>query len=261
MRAVRMKGKVYLVGAGPGHAELVTVKACRVLGEADVVLHDDLVNPEILQFASASAHVENVGKRCGRAHASQAEIHSKMIAFANRGLAVVRLKGGDPLLFGRAGEEMEALREAGIEFEVVPGVTAACAAAAAARISLTDRRFASKLTILTNHRCGAKTASLEGTVDENTTVIVYMPGTNYQELSARLIEASFAPDTPCVIVSSATSDRQEIRASALADLAEMTNLPAPALLIVGRVAGEYQQGQSVVRAAAEPCVEETREQA
>src|SRR5260370_11240375 len=120
-----MKGKVSLVGAGPGDPELLTMKACRILGEAQVVLHDDLVNPEILRFAPPAARIQNVGKRCGRPHISQEEIHSQMVTFATQGLMVVRLNGGDPLLYGRAGDEMEAFPDAGIEFDVLPGTPAA----------------------------------------------------------------------------------------------------------------------------------------
>src|SRR5271156_4729294 len=123
-----MSAKVYLVGAGPGNPELLTVKALRLLQCADVVLHDDLVSPEILQLIRPGALVQNVGKRCGRKRITQEEIHRRIIGAARGGETVVRLQGGDPLLFGRAGEEMEALRSAGIEFEVVPGVTAAFAA-------------------------------------------------------------------------------------------------------------------------------------
>lgn len=240
-----MKGKVYLVGAGPGDPELLTVKARRILGEACVVLHDDLVNPEILRFAPPSARIENVGKRCGRQHVSQEEIHSRMIVCATRGLTVVRLKGGDPLLFGRAGEEIEALRRAGIEFEVVPGVTAAFGAAASAGIPLTDRRFASKLMLLTNHRCSRENAPLERSLaSKDTTVVVYMPGKDYGDLKQKLFDAAFDPDTPCLVVSCATSERQQIHSSTLEYLATAQNLPAPALLIVGGVAGHYLHKQN-----------------
>src|SRR5258708_35457935 len=156
-----VKGKVYLVGAGPGDPELLTMKACRILGEAQVVLHDDLVNPEILSFAPPSACVQNVGKRCGQAHISQKEINLRMVTSTAEGLIVVRLKGGDPLLYGRAGEEMEALRHAGIEFEVVPGITAAFGAGASARIALTDRKLASKVVFLSNHLCTGENPPLE----------------------------------------------------------------------------------------------------
>jgi uroporphyrin-III C-methyltransferase len=232
-----MNGKVYLVGAGPGDPELLTVKACRILGEAQLVLHDDLVNPEILRIAPPSARVQNVGKRCGQPHISQEEINLQMVASAAEGLIVVRLKGGDPLLYGRAGEEMEALREAGIEFEVVPGVTAAFGAAASARIALTDRRLASKLVFLSNHLCTGKSAILErNSLSDDTTVVVYMPGTDYGALALKLCAAGIDPHTSCLVVSAATTNRQQIHSSTLERLASNPGLPAPALLLVGGVA-------------------------
>jgi uroporphyrin-III C-methyltransferase len=235
-----MKGKVYLVGAGPGDPELLTMKACRILGEARVVLHDDLVNPEILRLAPSSARIQNVGKRCGRPHISQEEIHSQMVTFATQGLMVVRLKGGDPLLYGRAGEEMEALRQAGIEFEVVPGITAAFGAAASARIPLTDRRLASKVLFFSNHLCTGESAPLErNSISSDTTVVVYMPGANYGDLAVKLCAAGFDPQTCCLVVSCATSEQQQIHPSTLENLAATPGLPAPALLIVGGVAGHY----------------------
>src|SRR4029453_8397060 len=150
-----MNGKVFLVGAGPGDPELLTIKALRTLQSADAVLHDDLVSPEILALIPASAEVRNVGKRCGRKNITQEEINALLVAFASFGLKVVRLKSGDPLIFGRAGEEMQALRKAGIDFEVVPGVTSALASAAAARISLTHRESASAVLFVTGHHAKA----------------------------------------------------------------------------------------------------------
>src|SRR5215470_13821556 len=134
-----MTGKVYLVGAGPGDPELLTLKAVRLLRTADAVLHDDLVAPEILHLIPPTAQVHNVGKRCGQKKILQGEINYRMIALASSGLRVVRLKSGDPLIFGRAGEEIETLRRASVPFEVVPGVTSALGAAAAAQIPLTHR--------------------------------------------------------------------------------------------------------------------------
>jgi uroporphyrin-III C-methyltransferase len=238
-----MNGKVYLVGAGPGDPELLTMKACRILGQAEVVLHDDLVNPEILRFASPSARIQNVGKRCGRPHISQEEINLQMVTSAAEGLIVVRLKGGDPLLYGRAGEEMEALREAGIEFEVVPGVTAAFGAAALARIPLTDRRLASKVVFLSNHLCTGESVPLaRNSLSDDTTVVVYMPGTDYGALALKFCAAGLDPDTCCLVVSAATTDRQQIHSSTLEKLAATPGLPAPALLIVGGVAQHYSSG-------------------
>jgi uroporphyrin-III C-methyltransferase len=235
-----MRTKVYLVGAGPGDPELLTIKACRVLSEAQVVLHDDLVNPEILRFARASAHIQNVGKRCGHPRITQEEINSLMVAYANQGLTVVRLKGGDPLLYSRAGEEMEGLREAGIELEVVPGITAAFGAAASAQIPLTDRRQASKVVFLSNHLCTGESVSLKrNSFSDDTTVVVYMPGSDHGDLALKFCAAGFDPHTCCLIVSSATTERQQILSTTLEKLATTPGLPAPALLIVGNVAQHY----------------------
>jgi len=242
-----MKAKVYLVGAGPGDPELLTMKACRILSEARIVLHDDLVNPEILRFAPASARIQNVGKRCGHPRITQEEINSLMVAVASQGLTVVRLKGGDPLLYGRAGEEMEALRRAGIEFEVVPGVTAAFGAAAAARIPLTDRRLASKVMFLSNRLCTGESAPLErNSISQDTTIVIYMPGKEFGELAAKLCAAGFDAHTCCLVVSSATTERQQIHSSTLEKLASTPGLPAPALLIVGSVAAHYSSGENPV---------------
>jgi uroporphyrin-III C-methyltransferase len=139
------KGTVYLVGAGPGDPELLTVRASRLLASCDVVLHDDLVPPAILDAANPRAWILNVGKRCGTKNVTQEEINFLMIDQARKGQRIVRLKIGDPLVFGRAAEEMDALRAAGVTFEVVPGITAAFAAAAELQCSLTDRRSASSI--------------------------------------------------------------------------------------------------------------------
>jgi uroporphyrin-III C-methyltransferase len=232
-----MSGKIYLVGAGPGDPELLTLKALRLLCSADVVLHDELVAPEILALIPPAAEVRNVGKRCGEKRITQAEIHGLLVAYAGRGLTVVRLKGGDPLIFGRAGEEMEALRDAGIEFEVVPGVTAASAAAAAARIPLTDRRLASKLVFLTGHRCCGRTASdWQDVVSPDATLVIHMPGEDYGGLAAELCAAGLSGETPCVIVSGAVTPEEQILRTTLEELPRVPRLPAPALLIIGAVA-------------------------
>src|ERR1700676_2869462 len=154
-----MNGKVYLVGAGPGDPELLTLKALRLLRNADAVLHDDLVAPEILDFIPSTAQIHNVGKRCGKKRILQAEINLLMIALAASGLQVVRLKGGDPLIFGRAGEEIESLRQNNIPFEIVPGVTSALGAAAAAQLPLTHRRSSDALVFITAHRASGLRAS------------------------------------------------------------------------------------------------------
>ena len=233
-------GKVYLVGAGPGDPALLTIEALRLLQTVDVVFHDDLVSPEILALIPSETHVESVGKRCGHASISQQQIHSLMINAAKEGWRVVRLKSGDPLIFGRAGEELDALREAGIECEIVPGISAAVGAAARAGIPLTDRRLASKLLFLSNHQCeGKHLLDWQGAVSEDTTALIYMPGADYEELAARLCADGLRPEMPCLIVSRATTREQRVHATTLANLAEAPHYPAPVLLIVGSVAAKF----------------------
>jgi len=230
-----MPGKVYLIGAGPGDPELLTIKALWILKAADVVLHDALVGPEILAFVPATAHVQNVGKRCGGKSTPQDEINRLLVNYARLDLQVVRLKGGDPLVFGRGGEEIEALRAANIEFEIVPGVTAALGAAAAAGIPLTHRTASSALLFLTSQR--SKSADKDGwpRLSPNVTTVIYMPGHDYAEISRRLIAAGLAGDTPCALVSHATSASQKLHVSIVAELAVAPDLPAPTLLVVGEV--------------------------
>jgi uroporphyrin-III C-methyltransferase len=229
-----VKGKVYLVGAGPGDPELLTLKALRALRTADTVLHDDLVSPEILKLIPANVLVQNVGKRCGRKSTPQEEINLLMVAIASAGLTVVRLKGGDPLIFGRVGEEVEYLRRAGIEFEIIPGITAAAGAAAAARITLTDRRSASKLVFATAH-CKSGRATL-GQLSPDATLVLYMPGDDYTAISKQLHRAGLPAETPCALVSQASTETQQVVRTTVGELAKKIPMPAPALLIVGAVA-------------------------
>jgi uroporphyrin-III C-methyltransferase len=229
-------GKVYLIGAGPGDPELLTLKAARLLEQADVVLHDSLVSREVLAGISARAKVIDVGKRCGRKLLTQDEINSLLVSYAASHRVVVRLKGGDPSIFGRAGEELEALRKANAEFEVVPGVTAALGAAAAAGISLTDRRVASQVLFSTFSR-GLDAHLMDwGCLTPATTLVLYMPGPDYAEVSRRLTEAGLPADLPCVVVSGASGSHQQVRWSNVGALSTEGKLPAPALMIVGRVA-------------------------
>jgi uroporphyrin-III C-methyltransferase len=230
-------GKVYLIGAGPGDPELLTVKAARILASADIVLHDALVTQEILKLASPKARIIDVGKRCGQKLLTQDEINAYLIHASTVAGIVVRLKSGDPLIFGRAGEEIEALQNAGVEFEIVPGITSALAAAAAARVSLTDRRFASQVLFTTAHRKGGE-IELDWTsaITPNTTVVVYMPGAAYAGLGDVLIQGGLDPQTPCVVVSCAARKSQQTRWTDIAGLRTLSGIAAPALLIVGRVA-------------------------
>lgn len=231
-----MKGKVYLVGAGPGDPDLLTVKALRLLRTAEAVLYDDLVAPEILTLVSPAAQLHNVGKRCGKKRILQDEINFLMIALAESGLQVVRLKSGDPMVFGRAGEEIEFLRRARIPFEIVPGVTSALAAAAATQIPLTHRRLSSSLVLLTAHQAaGSEAANWSKLAASGSTLVIYMPGKNYGEVSAKLLGAGLTADRACAIISRASSAQQQIHRTTIGGLSSAPHLPAPTLLVVGEV--------------------------
>lgn len=246
-----MKGKVFLVGAGPGDPELLTLRAHRLIREADVILHDGLVGPQILKLASAHAVLRDVAKRCGRHTISQDEINSQLVAFASFGLTVVRLKGGDPLVFGRAGEEMAALRGVGIEFEVVPGVTAASSAAAALQISLTQRDVASSVVIMPGHHADESSLDLRALAASHATFVVYMPGHDYCDIAIRLLSADLDPATPCAIVSRAMASDQQVHITSIASLPDSPSLPSPSLLIVGEVvhAAQFHLQAKVLTAA------------
>jgi uroporphyrin-III C-methyltransferase len=230
------KGVVYLVGAGPGDPELLTVRALRLLEQADVIFHDDLVPDAVLALASSRALVTSVGKRCGRPRITQQGIHSLLVESARAGQVVVRLKSGDPLVFGRAGEEIAALRAAGIPFEIVPGVTAAFAAGAALALPLTDRKSASKLIFCTGHHAAESDQKplWSGPLPEDATLVVYMPGRDTSRLARELREAGVAEDMPCCAISHAATPRQSHAACRLDGFAELECGPAPLLLLVGR---------------------------
>ncbi|MFZ0772993.1 MAG: uroporphyrinogen-III C-methyltransferase [Candidatus Sulfotelmatobacter sp.] len=231
-----MNGKVYLVGAGPGDPELLTIKALRLLRTADVVLHDDLVSPEILQLIPSTAQVQNVGKRCGTKAMRQEEINFLLVTLAASELQVVRLKSGDPLIFGRAGEEIEALRRSNIAYEIVPGVTSALGAAAAAGIPLTHRQISSTLVLTAGHRAfGNPDADWSRFAGSESTLVVYMPGHDYAEMAGRLSAAGFAEETPCAIISRATTPQQRVHRTTISNLYQSPKLAAPTLLVIGDV--------------------------
>lgn len=256
-----LPGNVYLVGAGPGDPELLTLKAARLLATADVVLHDDLVPPAVLAHAERALAI-NVGKRCGRKNISQEQIDAMMVDYARRGLSVVRLKSGDPLVFGRAAEEMDALRAAGIPFEVVPGITAAFAAAAALRRPLTDRRSASSISFTSGHH--APGSSLEPASLSGATRVVYMPGRDLRAVAAQLRGEGLSPDMPCVIVSRAAQPDQQIVETTLAQLDRVTPGPTPAILLAGEAlrdsqADDVAQTAAQILASASPSLEIRRD--
>jgi len=231
-----MKGKAYLVGAGPGDPELLTLKALKILQTADVVLHDDLISADILALAPPTAFIRNVGKRCGQKGITQDEINSLLVSLASSGLQVVRLKGGDPFIFGRGGEEIEALRQHGIGFEIVPGVTAALGAAAAAEIPLTQRDVSSALVFLTGHGLDEnRKDDWGGFASSGATLVIYMPGPDYGGAALRLFEAGMKGSTPCALISRATSPHQQVYHTTVGELRSAPRLPAPTLLVVGEV--------------------------
>lgn len=236
-----VKGSVALVGAGPGHPGLLTLSALRALGEADVILHDQLVSVDILAMARRDAERIDVGKRCGGRHVQQEHIHQLMLMHARAGRRVVRLKGGDPFVFGRGGEELAFLRRHGIDCEIVPGITAAVACAAFAGIPLTHRDHAQSVCLVTAHgKDAAYTLSGPMLADERQTLAVYMGVEKLDALTARLLAHGRAPDTPVALVENGTLAGQRVVAGALRDLPRLAKVHAvrtPALLIVGKVAG------------------------
>jgi uroporphyrin-III C-methyltransferase len=230
------EGAVWLVGAGPGDPDLLTLKALKALTAADVVVHDGLVSEAILDLAPASARRISVAKRRSRHSYAQEEICRMLVAFAQAGLCVVRLKGGDPFIFGRGGEELEACREAGIACHVVPGITAALAAGAAAGAPLTHRGAAQAVTFVTGHAKAGEAPDLDwpALARGNQTVVIYMGLANAAAIAGRLIEAGRAPSTPALIVENASLPDERRLATTLGELgAAAAGLDGPALLLVG----------------------------
>jgi uroporphyrin-III C-methyltransferase len=229
-------GVVYLAGAGPGDPELLTLRALHLLQTADVILPDDLVSDEVLALASPSAEIIPVGKRCGQPRITQAGIHRLMILHAGRGQSVLRLKSGDPLIFGRAGEEIAALTDAGIPFQIVPGITTALAVAAGLKTPLTDRSAASKLVFATAHHAEGKlqlTPKWEGAFPQDATLVIYMPGRRFRELADELITSGIHPSVPCVAVSKASTPEEHVTATTLEKIQDVNVGPAPVLLLIG----------------------------
>jgi uroporphyrin-III C-methyltransferase/precorrin-2 dehydrogenase/sirohydrochlorin ferrochelatase len=234
-------GRVALVGAGPGDPGLLTLRALRLLNEADVILHDRLVSAEVLALARRDAEQIEVGKQVGGDHdATQAHIHSLMIALARAGKQVVRLKGGDPFVFGRGGEELEALRAAGIGYEVVPGITAATACAAYAGIPLTHRDHAQSLHILTAQaKAGEADHDWQALARPGQTLVFYMGVKGLAALRDKLLTHGRASSTPVALVENGSRPQQRVIAGTLAQLPELAathGVRAPALLVIGEVA-------------------------
>ncbi|MEK1913167.1 MAG: uroporphyrinogen-III C-methyltransferase [Pseudomonas chlororaphis] len=233
-----MSAKVWLVGAGPGDPELLTLKAVRALGEADVVLIDDLVNPAVLEHCPR-ARVIAVGKRGGCRSTPQAFIHRLMLRYARHGKCVVRLKGGDPCIFGRGGEEAQWLQERGVEVELVNGITAGLAGATQCGIPLTLRGVARGVTLLTAHTQDDSSLNWQALAQSGTTLVIYMGVAKLGEIREQLIAGGLAPYTPVAMIENASLPEQRLCRSALhvmQDDAHAFQLKSPAILVVGEVA-------------------------
>ena len=236
-----MTGIVHLVGAGPGDPELLTLKARRLLGEADAIVHDQLVSPEILALARSGAEKIFVGKKAGAFCCPQRDIESVLIRLAREGKTVVRLKGGDPFIFGRGGEEAGALVAAGVPFTIVPGVTSALAAAAYAGIPLTHRAHSSAVVFLTGHEDPNKpdpAIRWENYAKLGATLCLYMGMKNLETITRRLVAGGLAADTPAAVIQSATTGEHRQFISTLGKIAlesEHAGFGAPAIVVIGEV--------------------------
>jgi uroporphyrin-III C-methyltransferase len=232
-------GKVYLVGAGPGDPELLTLKAVKALRRAQVILCDDLVNEEILEYAAADARVVRVGKRGGRASTAQSFIDRLMVREARRGRVVVRLKGGDPFIFGRGGEECEALRSAGIDFEVVSGITSGIAAATALGAPLTQRGISRGVIFVAGTEAEGHATDWAALAATGLSLVIYMGVARCGQIQRALIAAGLPPSTPAAAVAHATRPNERRLVTTLAELERdmgAAAIESPAILIVGEVA-------------------------
>jgi uroporphyrin-III C-methyltransferase/precorrin-2 dehydrogenase/sirohydrochlorin ferrochelatase len=232
-------GKVYLVGAGPGDPELLTLRAVRLLREAEVVVYDHLVSPEVLDFVSPAARLIYAGKERNNHSMTQEKINDLLVRLALQGKHVVRLKGGDPFIFGRGGEEMETLAEQGIAFEVVPGITAACGVSCYAGIPLTHRDYAQACLFVTGHlKDGSANLDWDALARPRQTVVIYMGLAALGEICAALIAHGVHSDMPAAVVQQGTTEEQRVVTGTLATLpasAAASRLKSPCLIIVGEV--------------------------
>ncbi len=238
-------GKVTLVGTGPGDPDLLTLRALKVIEQADAVVHDRLVSPEIMRLVPARARRVDVGKQPQHHPVPQDEINELLVSLALQGLNVARLKGGDPLIFGRGSEEAQALRDAGIPVSYVPGITAAQGAAASAGVPLTHRGLATGVRYVTGHRAGDAELALDwaSLASEDTTLVVYMGAANIGEIAAQLIARGLPQQLPVLMIIAATTPREQRCVSALARIARDAAAhsgTAPMLFIIGHVVSLYR---------------------
>lgn len=234
-------GEVWLVGAGPGDPRLLTLMAVHALRNADVIVHDALIDPRVLSLARAEAHIHGAGKRGGKPSPTQRDITEQLIAFARDGQKVVRLKGGDPFVFGRGGEEAKALADAQIPFRIVPGLTAGLAAAALAGIPATTRETNHAVILATGHRALDEPSlrSWEALARTGQPIIVYMGISKLAQIAEAFLRAGLDPHTPVAIIASATFPEERILETELATAAadaQNNGMASPAIVIVGRIA-------------------------
>ncbi|MFA5252855.1 MAG: uroporphyrinogen-III C-methyltransferase, partial [Phycisphaerae bacterium] len=238
------KGKVYLVGAGPGRADLITVRGAELLKTADCVIYDKLANPALLKFARPAAEIIHVPKRIGNGSYTQDQINTLMVEKANLGQTVVRLKGGDPCIFGRIGQELTALTKAGINFEIVPGVTAAVAAAESAGILLTDRDYSSQVVFITGREAEEKQKSnidWDLLAKSSGTIVFYMAMENLEFITKQLIKNGMAKETPAAVIADATLPTQKTVRASLKQISEECKekkIGPPAIVVIGAAADE-----------------------
>ncbi|QDG79330.1 uroporphyrinogen-III C-methyltransferase [Labrenzia sp. PHM005] len=235
-----MTGKVYLIGAGPGDPELLTVKATRMIGTADVVVYDRLVSPEILALAPSNAEMVSVGKSPDNHPVPQERINEILVELATAGKTVARLKGGDPLIFGRGSEEAAVLVEHGVPVEYAPGITAAQGAAASSGVPLTHRGLATGVRYVTGHRQANGSLDLDwkSLASEETTLVVYMGVANIGQIALRLMAEGLSDQTPVMAIAQATTPRETRHFSRLGDIAidaREAGLKAPVLFVIGKV--------------------------
>jgi len=232
-------GRVYLVGAGPGDPELLTLKAARLLESADVIVHDGLVSQEILDMASSSARLVSVAKKRSLHSVAQDQINQILVSEAAKGHLVVRLKGGDPFIFGRGGEEADDCKAAGVDVEIVPGISAALGCAAQARMPLTHRDTSSAVSFVAGQCKGLSDQNWSGLAGKGRTLVIYMGVANAEAIVEKLIADGASPDLPVAVLENGTrSDFRALRTllTDLGDLVRRENVRSPALLVVGEVA-------------------------
>ena len=236
-----LSGKVWLVGAGPGDPDLLTLRAARLIMQAKLIVHDGLVDPAILALAGSKARLVSVAKSRSRHTLQQDEINALLVREALAGTDVVRLKGGDPFIFGRGGEEAEACRAAGVPVEVVPGISAAIGAAAAAQMPLTHRRSASIVSFVAGQCKGLSEQDWTGLAGKGRTLVIYMGLATADAIAEKLIADGLAPDVPVAVISDATRPTMRVLRSPLAGLGDLVarhKVKSPALIVIGDVAAQ-----------------------